>query len=78
MSESEQAPEAVAVEEAVEETPAAVAVEEPTEEAEPAAEAVSDDEVATAEAEVAEETVPQPIAGPARQAKILLCERGLP
>ena len=76
MSESEQAPEAVAEEEAVEETPAAVAVEEPAEEAEPAAEAVSDEEVAAAEAELAEEAIPQPMAAPARQAKVLLCERG--
>jgi len=76
MSESEQAPEAVAEEEAVEEAPAAVAVEEPVDEAGPAAEDVSDAQVAEAEAELAEEAIPQPMAAPARQAKILLCERG--
>ena len=74
MSESEQAPEAVAEEETAPE--AAVAVEEPVDEAGPAAETVSDDDIAAAEAELAEEAIPVPMAAPARQAKILLCERG--
>lgn len=77
MSESEQAPEAVAEEETAPEAPeAAVAVEEPVDEAGPAAETVSDDEIAAAEAELAEEVIPVPMAAPARQAKVLLCERG--
>ncbi len=74
MSESEQAPEAVAEEETAPE--AAVAVEEPVDEAGPAAETVSDDDVAAAEAELAEEAIPVPMVAPARQAKVLLCERG--
>ncbi len=75
MSDSEQAPEAVAEEEVAAE--AAVAVEEPVDEAGPAAETVSDEDLAAAEAELAEEAIPVPIgASPARQARILLCERG--
>ena len=77
MSDTEQAAEAVAEEEevAAPEAEASVAVEEPVE-AEPVHE-TPDDPVAAAEAELLEEAVPVPVgASPARQAKILLCERG--
>ncbi len=90
MSDTEQAADAVAEEEAAVETTVAVAdaVEaEPVQEApqEPVAEEVADEPVAVAEvadepvaeAEVAEEPAPVAAgAGPARQARILLCERG--
>ena len=73
MSETEQAAEAVAEEEVAAE--GAVAVAETVE-----VEAVQDapeDPVAEAQAEVAEEEAPAPVgASSARQAKILLCERG--
>ena len=76
MSESEQAVEAVAEEETAPEAAASVAVEEPAAEVEPAPE-VTDEDVAAAEAELAEEAIPVPVgASPARQARILLCERG--
>ncbi len=71
MSETEQTE--VAVEEAAPES--AVAVAEPVE-AEPIHE-TPEDPVAAAEAELIEEVIPIPVgASPARQANILLCERG--
>jgi hypothetical protein len=73
MSDTEQAADAVAEEEAAAE--GAVAVAESVE-AEPVHE-TSEDPVAAIEAEVLEEAIPVPVgASPARQAKILLCERG--
>lgn len=72
MSDTEQAVDAAAEEEAV--APEAVAVAEPVE-AEPVHE-TPEDPVAAIEAEVLEEAIPVPMAAPARQAKILLCERG--
>lgn len=78
MSDTEQTAEADLVEEAVEEQAApegAVAVED-TAEAEPV-HVTPEDPVAAAEAELIEEAIPVPVgASPARQAKILLCERG--
>ena len=91
MSETEQAADAVVEEEAAPEGTVAVeeTVEaEPEAEAEPAVEAeveveaepvheTPEDPVAAAEAELIEEAIPVPVgASPARQAKILLCERG--
>jgi hypothetical protein len=77
MSDTEQTADAV-VEEVVEEQAApegAVAVAETTE-AEPVHE-TPEDPVAAAEAELIEEAIPVPVgASPARQAKVLLCERG--
>jgi hypothetical protein len=72
MSDTEQAVDAAAEEEAA--APEAVAVAEPVE-AEPVHE-TPEDPVAAIEAEVLEEAIPVPMAAPARQAKILLCERG--
>jgi|SRR5680860_655082 len=67
MSDTEQAADAAAEEEAV-------AVAESAE-AEPVQEA-SEESVADLEAEVLDEAIPVPMAAPARQARILLCERG--
>jgi hypothetical protein len=89
MSESEQATEAVAEEQAVAEEPAAEAVATEPEATEaaatPEAEATEpepvhetpEDPVAAAEEELLEEAIPVPV-GPAagRQAKVYLCERG--
>jgi hypothetical protein len=72
MSDTEQAADAAAEEEAVAE--GAVAVAESAE-AEPVQEA-SEESVADLEAEVLDEAIPVPMAAPARQARILLCERG--
>ena len=72
MSDTEQAVDAAAEEQAA--APEAVAVAEPVE-AEPVHE-TPEDPVAAIEAEVLEEAIPVPMAAPARQAKILLCERG--
>ncbi len=72
MSDTEQAADAAAEEEAVAE--GAVAVAE-SDEAEPVQEA-SEESVADLEAEVLDEAIPVPMAAPARQARILLCERG--
>lgn len=72
MSDTEQAVDAAAEEEAA--APEAVAVAEPVE-AEPVHE-TPEDPVAAIEAEVLEEAIPVPMVAPARQAKILLCERG--
>jgi hypothetical protein len=72
MSDTEQAVDAAAEEQAA--APEAVAVAEPVE-AEPV-HVTPEDPVAAIEAEVLEEAIPVPMAAPARQARILLCERG--
>ena len=72
MSDTEQAADAVAEEEATAEGTVAVAEDAP---AEPVHE-TPEDPVAAIEAEVLEEAIPVPMAAPARQARILLCERG--
>lgn len=72
MSDTEQAADAVAEEEAAAEGTVAVAE---SVEAEPVHE-TPEDPVAAIEAEVLEEAIPVPMAAPARQARILLCERG--
>ena len=72
MSDTEQAADAAAEEEAVAE--GAVAVAESVE-AEPVQEA-PEESVSDLEAEVLAEAIPVPMAAPARQARILLCERG--
>jgi hypothetical protein len=72
MSETEQAVDAAAEEEAAAEGTVAVADDV---EAEPA-HVTPEDPVAAIEDEVLEEAIPVPMAAPARQANILLCERG--
>lgn len=72
MSDTEQAADAAAEEEVAVE--GAVAVAESVE-AEPVQEA-PEESVSDLEAEAPDEAIPVPMASPARQAKILLCERG--